>query len=125
MAASAQFTRLSQGVDQQGLPILGAIPQSNYIDALVFPGAGNASDNIPTYTDANGATWYPNFVVIGAPGGTNFYCSMSGTAAVPSSSIGNGSGSELNPLIRQIPRGTTAISIAVSGACVITLSYFL
>jgi hypothetical protein len=125
MAASAQFTRLAQGVDQNGLPVLGAIPQSNYVDALVFSGAGNAADTIPTFTDANGTVWYPNFVMIGAPAGVNFFCSLSGTAAVPGANISNGTASEQNPVIRQIPRGTTAISIAVSAACIVTLSYFL
>jgi hypothetical protein len=124
VAASQQFTRLSQGFDPFGNPILGAIPQSNYIDALVFSGAGNAADNIPTYTDANGVIWQPNFVLIGAPAGVNFFCSLSGTAGVPGASVSNGTASEQNPLIRQIPKGATGVSIAVSAACIVTLSYY-
>jgi hypothetical protein len=126
MAASVQFTRLSQGIDLFGAPILGAIPQSNYIDCFVFSGAGSQTDNIPSYTDANGVTWTPNFVVIGmSVNSTPLYFLFGSSCAVPGSSVANGSSPEVNPVIRQIPKGTTQLSVAVGAACVVTLSYFL
>ena len=125
MAASQQFTRLQQGFDSFGNPILGAIPQSNYIDALVFSGSGAGSDTIPNFTDSDGVTWTPNFVALGLSTPTAMYMNFGSSISVPSANITNGTAPEAQPVIRQVPKGATQVNIAVGAACVVTLSYFL
>ena len=53
----------------------------------------------------------------------NFYVNWSGTAAIPSGDITNGSGSELNPIIRSITPGAT-FSVIAAADIVVTLSFY-
>jgi alcohol dehydrogenase YqhD (iron-dependent ADH family) len=106
--------RLSQGIDQNGVAIIGAIPQSDTINAYVFSGAGTASDTVPT-----GA----NLVLIAASQNVDVFVKIGGSATVPGSNITNGSASEANPMIRWL-QGATSVGIAVSASCIVTLSYF-
>ena len=106
--------RLTQGVDQNGWPIVSGIPQSDTINAYVFSAAGTASDTVPT-----GA----NFVLVAASQNVDVFVKIGAAAAVPSSNVTNGTASEANPMIRQLA-GAGSVGIAVAAACIVTLSYF-
>jgi hypothetical protein len=115
----AAFTRLTQGVDQNGLPILAARPQSNYINAKNFSAAGNATQAIPT--DASGRL--PNFVVIGGTQNVDIYVLFGGATAVPAADNTSGTAPEANPMVYQI-NGNTTIGLAVTAAANVTLAYY-
>lgn len=119
MAVTA-FTRLTQGVDGNGVPIVASIPQSNSINAMVFSGAGNKTQSIPQ--DASGRN--PNFVAINGTQNVDAFMKFGASSAVPGSDVTDGSASEANPMIRQIPSGTTQISVSVGAACIVTLAYY-
>jgi hypothetical protein len=110
--------RWAQAIDQNGMPVMNGVPQSDSVSAMVFTGAGSKTQGIPA-----GA----NLVLIGVTGGTDFFMSLGASAAVPSadndfSSTGTSS-SEANPLGRWL-YGATQITIAVSAACIVTLAYY-
>ncbi|MGO9170019.1 MAG: hypothetical protein ACLQBD_26780 [Syntrophobacteraceae bacterium] len=107
-------TRLVQGVDGNGYPLVAGIPQSNTINAMDFTGAGTKSQNVPA-----GA----NFVLISASQNVDVFVLMNGAAAVPSGDVTNGSASEANPPLRQL-YGVTTIGVAVNAACIVTLAYY-
>ncbi len=107
-------TRLIQGVDQNGWPLVAGIPQSNTINAMDFSGAGAKSQSVPA-----GA----NFVLISASQNVDTFVLMNGTAAVPSGDVTNGTASEANPPLRSL-YGVTTIGVAVSAACIVTLAYY-
>lgn len=54
----------------------------------------------------------------------NFYVNWNGTAAIPSGDITNGSGSELNPIIRAVKPGDT-FSVIAAADIVVTLSFYI
>ncbi len=109
------ITKLMQGVDQFGNPILAALPQSNTISIMDFSGAGQKSQTIPA-----GA----NFVLCVSSGNVDFWMSLTGTAAVPAADNTTGtSNCELDPPLRQT-YGATNISIAVGAATIISLAYY-
>ena len=109
------ITRLAQGVDQFGMPIIGAIPQGNYINGYHFTAAGTATDTPPS-----GA----NFVLVAASGQVSVYVTIGGAATGPyTGNNTSGGASEVNPLIRQL-LGATGVGIAVGAACDVSLSYF-
>jgi hypothetical protein len=105
--------RFQQAVDQNGVPVVGAIPFSDTIGALVFTGAGAQSFTIPP-----GA----NLVYIGWSAG-NIYLLMDGAAAVPAANASSGA-SEINPSPFRWLYGHTTIGIAADSACVVTLSFW-
>jgi hypothetical protein len=53
----------------------------------------------------------------------NFYVNFAGAAAEPTVNITNGSGSELNPLARDI-RGYSSFSVVSPSGCILTIAYF-
>ncbi len=105
--------RFQQAVDQNGLPIVGAIPFSDTIGSLVFSAAGAQSFTIPA-----GA----NLVYIGCNAG-NLYVVPNGAAAVPTGNLSTGQ-SEINPSPFRWVNGVTTIGIAADSACVVTLSFW-
>lgn len=108
-------TRLIQGVDQNGWPLVAGIPQSNTIGIMDFTGAAAKTQNIPA-----GA----NFVLISATGGVDVWVSLSGTAAVPTGDNTSGTAIvEANPPLRQL-YGATQVSVAVSAATIVSLAYY-
>ncbi|MGO9444133.1 MAG: hypothetical protein ACLPXB_05060 [Thiobacillaceae bacterium] len=115
----AAFTRLTQGVDGNGVPVVASIPQSNFINAMYFSGAGSQTQSLPT--DASNRL--PNFVLLSASQNVDTFMLFGSSAAVPSAGITNGTASEANAMIRQV-QGQTQISVAVSAACVVTLAYY-
>jgi hypothetical protein len=105
--------RFQQAVDQNGLPIVGAIPQSDTIDMLVFTAAGTQSDTVPTGADLVYISWTQG----------NLYVKVGGTSNIPSGNVTDGSGSAINPSVRWI-RGATSISITADASCFVSLSYY-
>lgn len=70
---------------------------------------------------ANGIT--PNYLVFAA--NADFYVKWNGTgAAVPSVSITNGTGVELNPSVRKIGAGIATFSIVSPTACIVQIGLF-
>ncbi len=105
--------RFQQAVDQQGLPIVGAIPFSDTIGSLVFAAAGAQNFTIPA-----GA----NLVYIGCSAG-NIYVVPNGAASVPTGNASSGS-SEINPAPFRWVNGVATIGIAADSPCVVTLSFW-
>lgn len=108
------MTRLQQGVDQWGVPVVGSFPPSAKVNALYFAAAGAGVDTVPA-----GA----NFVLIGAKQGIDVFVKIGGTAAVPTGNITDGSASEANPLLRAL-NGATTVGVAVGAASIVTLAYY-
>lgn len=115
--------RWQQAVDQNGMPIMSGITQSDTINAMVFTGAGVKTQNVPTWTDSQGITRHASLVLITVTGGVDIFVKIGGTAAVPSGDVTDGSSSEANALGRWL-NGATTISVAVGSACIVTLSYY-
>jgi hypothetical protein len=110
----SSLTSLKQAVDGYGHTILGAIPFSTTVNAMVFDGAGTKTQTIPP-----GA----NFVGINASSGTDYYVELGASDGVPAGDISDGSGPCMNPELRQL-HGESEISVSVAQACVVTLSYY-
>jgi hypothetical protein len=70
-----------------------------------------------SHTIPTGALW----VVFSS--NCNFYANPSGTAAVPSDDVTDGTGAELNPAAWRVI-GLTAVSLIATTACVVTMSYY-
>lgn len=93
-----------------------APPPADYVDVRVLAAAAPERHTIPA-----GAA----FVVFSCS--TDFYVrfgDVTVTAAVPAGDVTDGSGSELNPEAREIPSGTTHISLISAAGAVATLSFF-
>jgi len=91
-----------------------------WVDAIVLVANTAVTYYIPTGT--NKAT--ANYLMFSSSGGADFYVSYSITAAVPGTSITNGTAPELNPLLRCVS-GLTAVSIIAPVGCVLTISAFV
>ena len=97
----------------------------NETDVVVFPDhvdhfeySGAASKNITLPSDTS-------YVFITISTTSVHYAVKMGTgAAIGAADITNGTGNVLNISKFAVPNGTTQISIAASGACKITLSYY-
>jgi hypothetical protein len=78
--------------------------------------------NIPTDTGVNSAVIVPMMALF--EGTADFYVGYDQTAAVPGSSVTDGSGtSELNPTQRIVSK-VTALSLISATTCVVTISFF-
>ncbi len=87
-----------------------AYPQ--WIDVRVLAAGVAETHTIPT-----GAT----YVLFSTT--SNFYVAYSGTATVPSADITNGSGPELNPVLRSVS-GLASISIISPATCIVTMAFY-
>jgi hypothetical protein len=85
--------------------------------------AANTPVNI-TVSDLEGANGLvPNYLVFAA--NADFYVKWNGSgAAVPSTSITDGSGVELNPSVRKIGAGITSFSIVSATSCIVQIGLF-
>ena len=92
----------------------GVIVPSRQIDNYVLTGGAAATAaTVPT-----GA----RVAVFSSTG--NFYADfVGGTAATPAVDVTNGTGSELNPVARDVT-GITAISLQAPANCVVVIAYF-
>jgi hypothetical protein len=108
------LTRFTQAIDDRGYPIISCRPQSNYINAKDFSGAGAKTDTPPA-----GA----NIVVIGCTQNVDVFVTIGGAAAVPRADVTHGTASMANPLAYQL-NGATTVGVAVAAACSVTLEYY-
>lgn len=95
--------------DIGGSPLIG-LNQPKWVDNIVL-----VANVAKTYTVPTGA----KSLLFSAT--TNFYVSYGGTAAVPSVDVTNGTGVELNPVLRSLDSSTTAISIISPVACIVAI----
>ncbi len=111
--------RLSQGRDAFDMPVMGALPQSDTIYAIVL--VANTSQQISVSAGAN-------FVLITASGGTDVYMKFTGSAiSVPGANITDGTSPELIcPLdfscFRAIRGGS--ISLVSGTGCNVSLAFY-
>lgn len=89
-----------------------AIRASDYINARVLAAGVEESETVPT-----GA----RIVLFSST--SNFYLKVGATAAVPSTDVTNGSGSELNPIARLVAAAEVLHLIAPT-ACIVTMAYY-
>lgn len=76
---------------------------------------------VSNLTGANGLV--PNYFVFASTG--DFWIKWNGSsAAVPSVTVTNGSGLELNPSVRKIGAGITSFSIVSASACIVQIGLF-
>lgn len=97
-----------------------ALRESTYIDNRVLAAGVAETITIPTDTDSQTKARY---VIFSATG--NFWIKMDGVAAVPSSDVVDGSGSSLNPTIREIPSGVTTIGIISEADTKVSMQWFI
>lgn len=90
-----------------------------YVNVKVL--AANTAESFTIPTGANGLL--ANYVSFSS--NCDFYANHTTTAAVPAADVTNGTGSELNPLIRIIPRGTASYSVISATTCIITASFYM
>jgi hypothetical protein len=108
-----------------------ATPSVSYLQAIIQQGSALLGLNVPTWVDtrvlaANTEETHTipsgaKYVLFSAT--TTFYAAYGATAAVPAADITNGSGSERNPVLRNIT-GFSTIHLISPTACVITLSFY-
>lgn len=108
------MVRLKQAIDEDGAPIVGCIPQSDYVNAYVFSGAGTAEDTPPEWA---------NYVLARAIGDIDVFVNIGGQAAVPTVNITDGTASEPDPELRQLG-GAISVGIAVGAAGTVMLAYY-
>jgi hypothetical protein len=97
----------------RGTPVFG-INQTGYVENLVLGANTAGSSAVPT-----GAT------KVQFSCNQDFYVSYSGAATVPAATTTDGTGLVLNPVaVRQIPSGTTTISVISAAAVICSLEYF-
>lgn len=99
-------------ISDQGRGDLDAIPFPTYVDARALGIAINEDHTIPT-----GA----KYVIFSAT--ADFYAKIGGTAAIPVD-VTDGSGSELNPIVRHISDSATTIGLIAPAACEVTMSFY-
>jgi hypothetical protein len=106
--------RLRVVVDGLHIPLIPMIDQSNYIDVAVL--AADAKEDFAVPAKAKK-------VIFSANG--DFYCQIgaSASAAVPTVDVTDGSGSELNPVAREVVPAET-ISLIAPAACIITMAFY-
>ena len=91
-----------------------------WVDAIVLVANTAVTYYIPTGTNKVTA----NYLMFSSSGGADFYVNYGATAAVPGTSVTNGTAPELNPLLRCV-NNLTAISIIAPVGCVLTISAFV
>jgi hypothetical protein len=89
-----------------------AIPFCDYIDVRVL--VANVAETVTVPSAAR-------LVLFSATG--DFYARIAGTAGVPSADVIDGSGSELNPVLRAVA-GVASFSVIAPSATTITLSWY-
>lgn len=97
--------------DIGGSPLIG-LNRPLYVDSVVLTANVAATYTLPT--GAKYALFSAN---------ADFYVAYSGTAAVPSSSITNGTAPELNPVLRQVD-DLTSVSLISPNSCIITIAIY-
>jgi|GEM_PF-1162379 len=96
-----------------------AIEQSTFIDVRVLAAGVAESHTVPT-----GAK-YVIFSCVNSDGNAvSFWADFVSTAAIPSGDITDGSGCEVNPIVRDVS-GVTTISLIAPEACIVTMSFYL
>lgn len=91
-----------------------ALRPSNYVLSRSLAAGVAESFTIPTSPR-------PRFVLFGAT--ADFFADFDSTAVVPGD-VTNGTAPELNPALRFIPNGCTAISVISSSPCIVTASFW-
>lgn len=61
-------------------------------------------------------------VIFGSTG--NFYAKFGGSAKLPTTSVLDGTASEVNPVARRIPPGVTTIGLISASAVTVTMSFY-
>lgn len=90
-----------------------AIPQSDYIDALVL--AANTAEDATVPSKAK---------IVLFSSTSNFYLNTRTTPAViPAADISNGTAPEYNPVARKVSPGDT-LSVIAPVACIVMLAYY-
>lgn len=110
-AGSIVQLRGIQVQDVSGSPIIG-LNRPQYVDAVVL-----TANTAATYTFPTGK----KYALFSAT--ADFYVSYSGTAVVPSTNVTDGTGPELNPVMRQVD-GLTSVSIISPSSCVVTVAIY-
>lgn len=111
-------TAYSQGVltPLEGIQIrsqtLNGLNRPSYTDTIVLEAATAVQYTLPTGS---------NYALFSAT--QNFYVAYSGVATIPSTNIVNGTGAELNPVLRTI-NGLATISLICEAACIVTISTY-
>lgn len=88
------------------------LPPSQYIDAYVM--APGEAQTITIPTGARIAIFNSS---------ANFYVNWQAAAAEPTNNITDGSGPELNPMVRDVS-DYSSFSMVAPDACVVTIAYF-
>lgn len=97
-----------------------ALRQGSYIDARVLAANTAEVHTVPTDTASNKRARY---VLFSADG--DFYMKMGGAAAVPAADVTDGTASEANPVLREIPSDVTTIGLIAGAARVVTMQFFI
>lgn len=90
------------------------LARPRYVCTLLLPAGTAKSVNVPSWA---------NVVLFGSTVGTDYYVGYGVAASVPTSDILDGSGHELNPLVRFVT-GVSYLSVVSPGGGVVTLSFF-
>lgn len=88
-------------------------PAPEYVDAMFLAASVNEDYTVP----ANA-----NYLIFSA--NADFYVKKGGTAAVPSTEVADGSGSEMNPVGYSVEGGETLGFIAPAADTVVTISVY-
>lgn len=108
----ATMKKIAQGLDTYSNALVG-LNFPAWIDNLILTANTAKTYNIPT-----GA----KFLLFSCT--TNFYVAYGGTAVIPSVDVTDGTGVELNPVLRSIDFNMTTISIISPINCIVTISAY-
>jgi len=98
-----------------------ALTPANSINNYVLAANTAVDINMSALADSTGIL--PTAMIFSCTG--NFYVLWNGTGAtVPSSSVINGTGAELNPAIRRIGQAITKFSVIAPTACVLQIALY-
>lgn len=96
-----------------------ALNQPDYVNTRVLAASTAESFTVPSGADGSHA----RFVSFSST--CDFFANFKTTATVPSTDVTDGTGSELNPLIRYLDVSTTTISVISGSTCTVTASFFM
>ena len=93
--------------------LIGAIPQSDYNDALFLTASVAKTATAPKWARR---------VIFEAT--DEFWVKIAGTAAIPAADVTDGSASILNPVVRNLNGGEKISVIAPRDNCIVCLQYY-
>lgn len=89
-----------------------SIPFSDYVNVQALAAGVAETVNLPSNA---------KFIIFSSTG--DFYARINGTAVIPAGDITDGTGSEINPIIRSLV-GVTSLSIIAPSGCQVTMAFY-